>query len=315
MKMRFGAQLWSQQASWPDWRDAALAAEEAGWDSIWTWDHLLAIFGPWEQPVFEGWSLLTAVGALTSRVRLGLMVGANTFRNPGLTAKIATTLDHVSNGRAILGIGGAWFEREHEAFGLEFGTSVGQRLDWLDEAVGLLRRLLDGELVTHDGPHYHFVDALSRPRPIQARLPILIGGSGPKKTLRTVARYADAWNMTGPLDRAARSIAILRDHCSAIGRDPSEIEMGVNIQVVVRDDPAAAEQVWATMMATNGAPNATGMPRVLGSPAAVAEAMRPFIDLGFSHLNVRIPAPHDRETIERLGEIREQLGELPARGG
>jgi Coenzyme F420-dependent N5,N10-methylene tetrahydromethanopterin reductase and related flavin-dependent oxidoreductases len=92
---RFGLQLWSQQTDWPGFRDAALAAEETGWDSVWTWDHLLAIFGPWEQPIFEGWSVLSALGPLTSRIRLGLMVGANTFRNPGLTAKLATTLDHV----------------------------------------------------------------------------------------------------------------------------------------------------------------------------------------------------------------------------
>ena len=101
--MKFGAQLWSQQTSWPEFRDAALAAEASGWDSVWTWDHLLAIFGPWEQPILEGWTTLAALGAVTSRVRLGLMVGANTFRNPGLTAKLATTLDHVSGGRAVLG--------------------------------------------------------------------------------------------------------------------------------------------------------------------------------------------------------------------
>ena len=131
--IRFGAQLWSQGTDWPTFRDAALAAEAAGWDSIWTWDHLLAIFGPWEQPILEGWMTLAAVGAVTSRIRLGLMVGANTFRNPGLTAKLATTLDNVSRGRAVLGIGGAWFEREHEAFGIHFGTGFGERLDRLDE--------------------------------------------------------------------------------------------------------------------------------------------------------------------------------------
>ena len=121
MPMRFGLQLWSQSTDWPSFRDAALAAEDAGWDSVWTWDHLLAIFGPWEQPILEGWTTMAALGPLTRRVRLGLMVGANTFRNPGLTAKLATTLDHVSGGRAVLGIGGAWFQREHEAFGIDFG--------------------------------------------------------------------------------------------------------------------------------------------------------------------------------------------------
>ena len=107
MNIRFGAQLWSQQTTFADFRDAAQVAEAAGWDSVWTWDHLMAIFGPWEQPILEGWTTLAAVGAVTRRIRLGLMVGANTFRNPGLTAKLATTLDNVSDGRAVLGIGGA----------------------------------------------------------------------------------------------------------------------------------------------------------------------------------------------------------------
>ena len=154
----------------------------------------MAIFGPWEQPIFEGWSVLAALGPLTSRVRLGLMVGANTFRNPGLTAKLATTLDHVSGGRAVLGIGGAWFEREHDAYGIDFGSGFGERLDRLDEAVMLMRRLLDGERFSHEGRFYTFHDALCEPRPIQAHLPILVGGSGPRKTLRTVALRADGWN-------------------------------------------------------------------------------------------------------------------------
>ena len=163
--VKFGLQLWPQQTTWPEVRDASLAAEVAGWDSIWTWDHLLAIQGPWEQPIFEGWALIHAVASVTSRVRVGLLVGANTFRNPGITAKLATTLDHVSNGRAVLGIGGAWFEREHEAFGIEFGASIGERLDRLEEAVPLMRRLFDGELVTHEGRFYTMVDALCAPRP------------------------------------------------------------------------------------------------------------------------------------------------------
>src|SRR5829696_6485261 len=178
--IRTGLQLWSQSTDWPGFRDAALAADVSGWDSVWTWDHLLAIFGPWEQSILEGWSILAAVASVTSRLRLGLMVGANTFRNPGLTAKLATTLDHVSGGRAVLGIGGAWFEREHDAFGFDdtWGSGFGERLDRLDEAVMLLRRLLDGERITqHEGRFYTMRDALVAPRPIQDRLPILIGGS------------------------------------------------------------------------------------------------------------------------------------------
>ncbi len=203
---------------------AAIAAEDAGWDSVWTWDHLHAIFGPWEQPVLEGWLAMGAVAARTSRVRVGLLVGANTFRNPGHTAKLAATLDHVSGGRAVLGIGGAWFAREHEAFGIDFGATVGERLDRLDEAVEVIRRLLDGERFSHAGRFYRLDDALLAPRPLQEHLPILVGGSGPKKTLRTVARRADAWNTNGTVEEVAARDAILAGHCAAVGRDPATIE-------------------------------------------------------------------------------------------
>ena len=305
--IRFGAQLWSQATDWPGFLDAALAAEAGGWDSVWTWDHLHAIFGPWEQPLFEGPLALAAVAARTSRVRLGLMVGANTFRNPGHTAKITTTLDHVSGGRAVLGIGGAWFGREHEAFGLDFGSSVGERLDRLDEAVGLIRRLLDGERFSHTGRFYTFTDALIAPPPVQAHLPILVGGSGPKKTLRTVARYADAWNTAGTVAEVAVRDGILRTHCAEVGRDPAAIERTVSFPIVLRDDPADATRAFAALCSQNGTPDAGQVPTLLGSPAEVAEAIRPYVDLGFSTIIVRLPAPYDRETLARIGEVRAAL--------
>ena len=201
--MQFGAAYWINRTTWPDLRDACLAAERAGWDSLWIDDHLLADEGDPTDAKFEGWTTLAALAALTVRPRLGLLVAANTFRSPGLTAKLATTLDHLSGGRAVLGIGGGWFAREHEAFGIDFGAGFGERLDRLDEAVGLIRRLLDGESVTHDGRFYAMHDAICEPRPVQARLPILIGGSGPTKTLRTTARYADLWNGYGEPARIA----------------------------------------------------------------------------------------------------------------
>src|SRR4249919_312050 len=188
--VKIGFLLWPQTDSWPSLRDAAVRAERAGASSLWTWDHLMSIVGPWQGPILEGWSVLSGWAAVTERATLGLLVGANTFRNPGLTAKLAITLDHLSDGRAILGLGGGWFEREHEAFGLDFGAGFGERLDRLDEAVGLIRRLLDGERVTHEGPTYQMRDAVVAPRPVQTRLPILIGGSGPRKTLLTTAKYA-----------------------------------------------------------------------------------------------------------------------------
>ncbi len=235
--MRFGAAFWINRTTWPALRDAARRVEAAGFDSLWADDHLLADEGDWTDAKLEGWLTLAAWTQLTTRVQLGLLVGANTFRNPGLTAKLATTLDHLSDGRAILGLGGGWFEREHEAFGLDFGAGFGERLDRLDEAVGLIRRLLDGERVTHEGPTYQMRDAVVAPRPVQPRLPILIGGSGPRKTLLTTARYADMWNAYGDPPRIAERDAILRAHCAAIGRDERQIARTVTMEVVIRDDP------------------------------------------------------------------------------
>jgi len=308
--VKFGAQLWPQSTSWPDFADAAIAADQAGWDSIWTWDHLLAIFGPWEQPIFEGWSVLAGLGAVTTSVRLGLMVGANTFRNPGLTAKLATTLDHVSDGRAVLGIGGAWFEREHEAFGIpDWGSGFGERLDRLDESVMLMRRLLDGERFSHAGHFYTLTDALCEPRPVQAHLPILVGGSGPRKTLRTTAMRADAWNTAGTIEEVRARVEILDQHCADVGRDRSEIELTVSFPIVIRDATSDAEAAYAASLARNLTDNMGGVPTLLGSPAVVADGLRPYVELGFRTVIVRLPAPYDRETIDRMSEVGELLAD------
>jgi F420-dependent oxidoreductase-like protein len=307
MTMRFGLQLWSQSTSWPDFRDAALAAERAGWDSVWTWDHLLAIFGPWEQPILEGWSTMAGLAPLTTRVRLGLMVGANTFREPGLTAKLATTLDHLSDGRAVLGIGAAWFEREHEAFGIDFGRSVGERLDRLDEAVGIMRRLLDGERFSHDGPAYTLRDALCEPRPIQPHLPILIGGSGRQKTLRIVAERADAWNASTTPDELRELLDVLRGHADAVGRDLSTLEITASFPLILDDDPRVARARLDALMAANGTDDLGSGPQLTGSPEAVADALRPYRDLGVTTVIVRMPAPYDQPTIERIGEVAAAL--------
>jgi alkanesulfonate monooxygenase SsuD/methylene tetrahydromethanopterin reductase-like flavin-dependent oxidoreductase (luciferase family) len=306
--MKFGAQLWSQQTDWATFRDSALAAEAAGWDSVWTWDHLMAIFGPWEHPIFEGWSVLNALGPITRRVKLGLMVGANTFRNPGLTAKQAITLDHVSGGRAVLGIGGAWMEREHEAYGIPFGAGFGERLDRLDEAVALMRRLFDGERFSHEGRHYTFTDALAEPRPVQDHLPILVGGSGPKKTLRTVALRADAWNTSGWVEEVRGKLDKLEEHCADVGRDLGTIELTISFPIVIRDTQREAEAAFGELMRMNGSENAGDVPHLFGPPSYVADEIQPFREMGFSTVICRMPAPHDRETLDRMGEVNAALG-------
>jgi alkanesulfonate monooxygenase SsuD/methylene tetrahydromethanopterin reductase-like flavin-dependent oxidoreductase (luciferase family) len=309
MTVRVGALLWPQTQGWPALRDAALRADKSGLDSLWTWDHLMSIVGPFEQPILEGWTTLAALAAITTRPTLGLMVGANTFRNPGLTAKLATTLDHISGGRAVLGIGGAWFEREHRAYGIEaWGSGFGERLDRLDESVMLLRRLLDGERIAdHAGRFYRMRDALVEPRPIQKRLPILIGGSGPQKTLRTTARYADAWNAGGSLAELGRDDAILRERCAEVGRNPDEIERTTSVWMVIRDDPAEARRVLAANAAANGDKLADDDEAFVGPPEKIADELRPIVELGFRHVIVDAMAPYDAETLERLPEVREQL--------
>jgi alkanesulfonate monooxygenase SsuD/methylene tetrahydromethanopterin reductase-like flavin-dependent oxidoreductase (luciferase family) len=311
--MRFGAAFWINRTSWPDLRDACLAVERAGWDTLWIDDHLLADEGDPTDAKFEGWATLAALAVLTERVRLGLLVGANTFRNPGLTAKLATTLDHLSAGRAILGLGGGWFEREHDAFGMDFGTGFGDRLDRLDEAVSLIRRLLDGERVTHAGNAYAMAEAVVAPRPIQPRLPIMIGGSGPTKTLRTTARHADLWNGFGSPERIATTSELLRERCREIGRPYETIDRTVTVHAVVRDDPVAAREAWDRTARAHGIVGrigADGGDRGLsigGPPETVAGFLRGYVTLGIAEVIVVFRAPFDLETVERVHEVRTAL--------
>jgi alkanesulfonate monooxygenase SsuD/methylene tetrahydromethanopterin reductase-like flavin-dependent oxidoreductase (luciferase family) len=310
--VRVGALLWPQRTTWAEIREAATRADAAGVDSLWTWDHLHAIVGDPDQGIFEGWTLLGAWAALTRRATLGLMVGANTFRNPGLTAKAAVTLDHVSGGRAWLGLGGAWFEHEHAAHGIDFGSGHGERLDWLEEAVSATAALLRGETVTSPpGGRYRFRDLRHRPLPVRGpgRLPIMIGGSGEKKTLRTVARHADGWNAWGSVDTLRRKVEVLAAHCADVGREIAEIEFAFGPHCVIRDDPAEAKRVLAEALAANGQVEEEEEPGVdlVGPPERIAELWRPFLELGFTHLIIDLPAPYDRETIDRLPEVRELL--------
>ena len=307
--LKLGILLFSQAASWPEMLDAAKRVDRLGYDHLWTWDHLYAIFGDPYQDFFEGYSLMAAWARETKRTRLGLLVGANTFRNPGIVAKTVTTIDHISDGRGILGIGGAWFELEHTAHGIEFGTGHGQRLDWLDESVEAIRGLLDGESVTSPpGGRYSFRDLRHQPLPIQRKLPIMIGGSGEKKTLRTVARYADMWTGMGTPDVMKRKVEVLRGHCEAVGRDPSEIEFTLGIKATIRDSAEDAERVWKAAMEHNRTPLSDVEDDHTfwnGTPEQLAEKLGPYVELGFHTVISEHPAPYDVESLERLiGQVK-----------
>jgi alkanesulfonate monooxygenase SsuD/methylene tetrahydromethanopterin reductase-like flavin-dependent oxidoreductase (luciferase family) len=312
-EIRIGALCWNQYTDWPSLLQAGVRADELGYTSLWTWDHLYPIVGSHEGPILEGWLTLAAWAQATKRVRIGLMVGANTFREPALTAKMATTLDHISNGRAILGIGGAWFETEHVAYGLEFGDGFPERLRWLGEALPIMRGMLRGERPSAAGPHYATREVRNDPPPIQERLPLLIGGGGEKVTLKLVAKYGDANNVGGGIKNVKRKDAILVQHCETVGRDPAEIERTTGLgSVIIRDSRAETERVQREIFARNGRARLwTDQP--VGTPEDVAEIIAPFLEIGYRHLIAGFPAPYDEESMTRLAtEVRPMLEPAPS---
>jgi alkanesulfonate monooxygenase SsuD/methylene tetrahydromethanopterin reductase-like flavin-dependent oxidoreductase (luciferase family) len=305
--LKLGINNWNQYSDWEAFLAAQQRADGLGFDSIWTWDHLYPIVGSHEGPIFEAYTAMAAVATTTEQASVGLMVGANTFRNPAVVAKMITTLDHISGGRAVLGIGAAWFETEHEAFGLPFGESPGERLRWLREALPIMRGMLDGERPTTSG-RYTTVEALNLPAPIQEHLPILIGGSGRKVTLRLVAEYADACNIGGAAADLPEKDAALVSHCEAVGRDEKTIERTIGMGTpFIRDSREEAYTVMADVFADNGdAKTWTGMP--IGAVEDVVEHCKPFLDQGYRHLIFGFPAPYDEETLVRLArEVRPEL--------
>ena len=298
--IRLGANCWNQYTDWPSLLAAGRRIDGLGYDTLWTWDHLYPIVGSHEGPILEGWSVITAWAMATERVRIGLMVGANTFREPSLTAKLATTLDHISGGRAILGIGGAWFETEHEAYGLPFGDGFPERLRWLGEALPIMRGMLHGEEPTANGPRYRAKAVRNEPPPIQERLPILIGGGGEQVTLKLVARYGDANNVGGGIDNVRRKEAVLLQHCETVGRDPSEIERTTGIgTVVIRNTREEALRVQREIFERNGKAK-LWVDQPVGTVDDVAEMLAPFVELGYRHLIAGFPSPYDEESQTRL---------------
>jgi alkanesulfonate monooxygenase SsuD/methylene tetrahydromethanopterin reductase-like flavin-dependent oxidoreductase (luciferase family) len=254
----------------------------------------------------------------TERVRLGLMVGANPYRNPALVAKMVTTLDHVSGGRMYLGIGSAWDESEARAFGIEMGESVGERLRWLREALPVMRGMLRGEEPSASGPHYAMDGVRNDPQPVQKQLPIIVGGGGENVTLRLVARYADACNIgyANGVEIFKRKEEALLRHCREVGRDEREIERTVNIgPVLIRDSQEEALRVLEEIYEHNGSAETwSGRPasaQPVGTPEHIAEILAPFVELGYRHVVFGFPAPYDQETMARLiGEVQPRLAAL-----
>ncbi len=308
-KIRIGALCWNQYSDWQALFDAGLGAERLGYDTLWTWDHVYPIIGDSHGPNYEGWLTITAWATATQRIRVGLMVGANTFRAPTLTAKLATTLDHISGGRAILGVGGAWFEEEHEAFGLDFGSGFPERLRWLGQALPIMRGMLDGtEPSSADGDRYRAKHVRNLPPPVQEHLPICIGGGGEQVTLKLVAKYGDMCNIGGTLDEVRRKEEVLLRHCETVGRDPSEIERTLSVGTVfIRDDRAEAERLFHAAFDRNRV-GRHWENQPVGTAEDVAEKLAPYAELGYRHLIAGTPADYDEESMTRFAtEVRPLL--------
>jgi F420-dependent oxidoreductase-like protein len=228
--------------SWKDIANLAHHVESTGWDGIWIADHFMPNEVDVSKPVHEVWTVISALAALVPRLRIGPLVLGNTYRHPALVAKMAVTVDHVSGGRLVLGMGAGWQENEHRAYGIEFDT-VGGRLRRLDEACQVIRSLLAGQRCSFAGRYYQLDQAPLEPKPVRGRLPLLIGGAGEKMTLRIVARHADEWNAWGRVARMTQKMQVLDAHCEALGRDPATIQRSAAVLVYLSDDRALVSRI------------------------------------------------------------------------
>jgi F420-dependent oxidoreductase-like protein len=284
--------------------DIAATAEQAGFDTVWVMDHLYQIgnVGPRTDPMLEAYTLLGGIAARTSTASLGTMVTGVTYRNPALLAKMVTTLDIVSSGRAILGIGAAWNDDEHDGYGFDF-PPVRERMDRLEEALRICRAMFTEEAPTFDGRYYRIHDVLNAPRPVRSGgIPILVGGSGERRTLRLVAQYADACNLFGDIPTLRHKLEVLEAHCADVGRDPSTIVKTRLGSLVIGASQAEAErkaEARAAQPYINPGYQRTWM---VGDPDAVAEQARTYLDAGMDGLIFNMPDAYDLESVALAGK-------------
>ena len=287
----------------------AKAAEAAGFDRVFMMDHFYQLpgLGAPDEPMFECYTLLSAIAQHTDTVRLSSLVTGNTYRHPTLLAKTITALDHVSGGRATLGIGAGWFELEHQSLGYEFGTFT-DRFEKLEEALQIIVPMLRGETVTLEGAHYQVHDAVNSPAPI-SRIPVMIGGSGEKKTLRMVAQYADESNLAGAtVEEYPRKLDALAAHCERLGRDRSEITVTALTMALLAPTMEEAEADLREMAEVKGwneqiMEMAKGL-LIMGDPDTVGERLQAAMAAGIDGLTINLPANgHKPERIALLGEV------------
>jgi F420-dependent oxidoreductase-like protein len=283
--------------------DIATSAESSGFDTVLVMDHLFQIrgVGPPENWMLEGNTILSALAARTSSVNLSLLVGATTYRNPALHAKITTTLDVISGGRAIHGIGAGWNVDEATAYGYDF-PSLRERFERLEDHLNIARAMFTQERATYEGKHHSVHEAFNNPKPIRGDIPIMIGGSGERKTLRMVAQYADASNFFGDVDRVKHLVGVLEGHCDRLGRDPSEITKTRLGTVLVKPTQDEAEALFQRIAESSGLPTERLATWIVGDPDAVAERCSELLDAGLDALIFNSPQVHDLEAVELIGK-------------
>lgn len=278
--IRFGIQTPQQHGSWQEMLSLWRELDTLGFDSVWVFDHFLPIVSDSTGPCLEGWTALAALAMATQKLRLGVMVTGNTYRHPAVLAKMATTVDIISGGRLILGMGAGWFELEHNAYGIAF-PKVGERLARLDEALEVVKRLWTEEKATFAGKYYQLTDALFQPRPVQKpHPPILVGATGEKVALKIVARHADMWNMGGTPQACRHKIEVLTEHCRRIGRDPDTIEKSVLIAMIE---------------------NSVLVSTPLDSPD-MRKQIEDYIAAGMTHVLFTLMQPYDRQALRRFAQ-------------
>ncbi len=274
--MRFS--VWPSPAQpWDDIHEIAAHCERTGWDGIYFADHFMPN-GPGpaalDGDVLECWSVIAALAALVPRVRLASLVTSVTYRHPAVLANLAAAVDHVSGGRLTLGVGAGWQQNEHAAYGLALGT-VRERMDRFEEAVQILRSLLGQPRTTFSGQYFQLHDAPCRPAPVQARMPVLVGGGGEQRTLRIAAQYADHWNCWTTPDQLAHKVSVLRAHCQQVGRDPAEIHVSTQALLYLSTDK---EWLAGKRQATHG------RPVIVGTPGEVTDIVARYQEAGADEL-------------------------------
>ena len=306
-KMRFGIQTSLNNVEWREIEDMwKFLDRETQFHSAWTFDHFVPP-GPGQDAnanCFEGWTALAALASITERIRLGCLVTGVTYRHPSVLAKMAATVDHISNGRLSFGIGAAWHEPEHRMYGIDF-PPVKERQDRLEEAVHLTKLLFEAEgRVNFDGKYYQLRDAVFVPRCVQKpHPPIMVGGGGEKRTLRTLALYGDVMNVFGTPDAVRGKIAAIEAHCRAVGRDPAEIQRTISATVVVTDNQGLIDRLAGTFGPAAGlTPDEAKKQLPIGSPAHVRQVVERYAEAGVSGIIMQTQGPWKREIYQRIND-------------